>query len=230
VQRSSTRGAPLHAQHPYFPHAALLTAVHADVIAAPEDTARAGIGGLCCAALLAHYGKRVTVVESHYHPGGAAHAFQVDGYTFDSGPSFHAGLSSSSSPNPLRQVLDIVGEKVACKTYDRWIVYGDRGAFPCVASEAGYHRTIQERGGDAALAQWLELEKAMAPLQAGAALFPAAGMRGDAWVALTAGFFGLRSSLTFAKTGLVAGQLTGPFSNVVDKARNFAVRVLENVF
>lgn len=36
-----------------------------------------GIGGLCCAALLAKYGHGVTVVESHYHPGGAAHAFDV---------------------------------------------------------------------------------------------------------------------------------------------------------
>ena len=177
----------------------------------------AGIGGLCCAALLAHYGKRVTVVESHYHAGGAAHSFDVKGFTFDAGPSFHAGLSSDTSPNPLKQVLDVVGEKLECKVYDRWIVYDDRGSFPCVASEAGYHRTIQEQGGDEALAQWLQLEKEMQPLQAGAGLFPAAGMRGDAWVAITAGMFGLRSGLTFARTGLVAKQLTGPFSDVVNK-------------
>ncbi len=33
--------------------------------------------GLCCAALLAKYGFRVTVCESHYHAGGAAHGFEV---------------------------------------------------------------------------------------------------------------------------------------------------------
>ena len=33
--------------------------------------------GLCCAALLAKYGYRVTVCESHYHAGGAAHSFEV---------------------------------------------------------------------------------------------------------------------------------------------------------
>ncbi|MEO1445607.1 MAG: NAD(P)-binding protein, partial [Cyanobacteria bacterium J06635_11] len=29
-----------------------------------------GIGGLCCAALLAHYGRRVVVCESHTLIGG----------------------------------------------------------------------------------------------------------------------------------------------------------------
>ena len=125
----------------------------------------AGIGGLCCAALLAHYGKRVTVVESHYHAGGAAHSFKVKGYTFDAGPSFHAGLSSKSSPNPLKQVLDIVGEKVDCVIYDRWIVYDDQGSFPCVASEEGYHNTIRKRGGEKALREWKALEREMQPLQ-----------------------------------------------------------------
>ena len=38
--------------------------------------------GLCCAGLLARYGYRVTVVESHYLPGGAAHSFEVDGFKF----------------------------------------------------------------------------------------------------------------------------------------------------
>ncbi len=51
--------------------------------------------GLCCAALLARYGYSVTVCEAHYHAGGAAHAFEVQGYKFDSGPSFFAGLSGN---------------------------------------------------------------------------------------------------------------------------------------
>lgn len=77
--------------------------------------------GLCCAALLAKYGYSVTVCEAHYHAGGAAHAFDVGGYSFDSGPSFFAGLSGpkGNSTNPLKQVLDAVDEKVECVTYDR---------------------------------------------------------------------------------------------------------------
>lgn len=76
--------------------------------------------GLCCAALLAHYGYSVTVCESHYLPGGAAHSFEVQGFKFDAGPSFHAGLSvEGKSSNPLKQVLDVLGEKVDCVTYDQ---------------------------------------------------------------------------------------------------------------
>jgi ribulose 1,5-bisphosphate synthetase/thiazole synthase len=36
-----------------------------------------GIAGLCCGSLLAKYGYKVHVCESHYHAGGAAHAFEV---------------------------------------------------------------------------------------------------------------------------------------------------------
>eukprot|EP00892_Ulva_mutabilis_P003440 jgi/Ulvmu1/1468/UM011_0198.1 len=176
-----------------------------------------GIGGLSCAALLAHYGLSVTVCEAHYHAGGAAHGFEVQGYKFDAGPSFHAGLSVSPSSNPLKQVLDIVGESVPCKTYDRWIVYNKDGTFPCIAGADGYRANIFKQGGPEALAQWEALEREMRPLQAGAGLFPAAGMRGDPGVLLTAGMFGVRAGWAFAQTGLQAGKLTGPFSDIVDK-------------
>lgn len=80
-----------------------------------------GIGGLCCAAILAEYGYKVTVCEAHYHAGGAAHGFDVAGFQFDAGPSFFAGLSDENarSSNPLKQVLDAVREKVECVSYDR---------------------------------------------------------------------------------------------------------------
>jgi phytoene dehydrogenase-like protein len=52
-----------------------------------------GIGGLCCASLLARYGFEVIVCESHSIPGGAAHAFERKGFHFDSGPSLFSGLS-----------------------------------------------------------------------------------------------------------------------------------------
>jgi phytoene dehydrogenase-like protein len=62
-----------------------------------------GIGGLSCAALLAYYGFDVIVCESHSIPGGAAHSFEYNGFSFDSGPSLHSGLSAPSA-NPLRQL------------------------------------------------------------------------------------------------------------------------------
>jgi NAD(P)-binding Rossmann-like domain len=58
-----------------------------------RGTLPGGLVGLCCGAMLARYGYRVTVCESHYLPGGAAHSFDVKGFQFDAGPSFFAGIS-----------------------------------------------------------------------------------------------------------------------------------------
>ena len=47
------------------------------------------------------HGYSVCLLESHTSPGGAAHGFERGGYSFETGPSFHAGLSpgaSSASP------------------------------------------------------------------------------------------------------------------------------------
>ncbi|PSC69857.1 carotene isomerase [Micractinium conductrix] len=181
-------------------------------------TIGSGIGGLCAAALLARYGCRVTVLESHYLPGGAAHSFEAaGGYHFDAGPSFFAGLSGppGKSTNPLKQVLDAVGESVECITYDKWVVYTpDRGSFECVCDAQVYADTIRRVGGEEAARQWAALEREMAPLQAGAALFPAAAIRGDVGMALTAARYGPG----LLQAGLVANKLTGPFSAIVDKA------------
>ncbi len=77
-----------------------------------------GIGGLCAAGLLARYGKRVIVCESHTIAGGAAHNFKRRGFEFDSGPSFYCGLTDIQSLNPLKQVLDAIGESVTAIRYD----------------------------------------------------------------------------------------------------------------
>jgi hypothetical protein len=81
----------------------------------------AGIGGLCAGAILnTLYNKKVGIYESHYLPGGCAHAFPsttiVDKdnkkekltFTFDSGPTIVLGCSTKPY-NPLRQVLNAVG-------------------------------------------------------------------------------------------------------------------------
>ena len=55
-----------------------------------------GVGGLCCAALLAKYGFRVTVCESHDVPGGCAHSWvHPKGYHFESGPSLYSGMAAT---------------------------------------------------------------------------------------------------------------------------------------
>jgi phytoene dehydrogenase-like protein len=169
-----------------------------------------GIGGLCSAALLARAGYSVIVCEAHYHPGGAAHAFEVDGYSFDAGPSFHAGLSVKQSTNPLKQVLDAIGETVECVTYDKWITYTPEGTFPCVCNRKEYVDMIRRVGGEVAYQNYLALEKKMEPLQKGASLFPAAAIRSDLGVILTAMQFGP----SLLSTALYANQLTGPFGDI----------------
>ena len=47
----------------------------------------AGVGGLTCAALLAHAGRRVTVFERNERVGGKLNWLEEGGYTWDMGPS-----------------------------------------------------------------------------------------------------------------------------------------------
>ena len=64
-----------------------------------------GIGGLCCAGLLARYEEDVLVLESHHQDRGVAHAFEVKGYKFDSSPLFSGFQSSGHQANPFAQVI-----------------------------------------------------------------------------------------------------------------------------
>jgi len=47
----------------------------------------AGVGGLAAAARLAAQGWRVEVIDKLDKPGGRAYVYEVDGYTFDAGPT-----------------------------------------------------------------------------------------------------------------------------------------------
>ena len=64
--------------------------------------------------------------------GGAAHGFtrrtKEGTFHFDSGPSLFSGCSAPSD-NPLRQVLDAVGESPEWATYDDWQMYIPEGEF-----------------------------------------------------------------------------------------------------
>ena len=67
----------------------------------------------------------VTVLESHYVPGGAAHTFRtrakgIEGdFCFDSGPSLYGGLSGERTSSPLKHVYQILGEEPEWIQYDR---------------------------------------------------------------------------------------------------------------
>ena len=171
-----------------------------------------GIGGLSCAALLAHYGYDVVVCESHGIAGGAAHGFDRGGFLFDSGPSLYSGLSYSPSPNPLRQVLDAIGEDATWLNYDTWGCCLPEGDFDTTVGADQFCDVLKTLRGPGAVREWRHLQQIMQPLGAAATALPPAAMRFDLGAVQTVKHF-LPSLL---KQGLQVAKLTGPFSRIMD--------------
>ncbi|KAL6328879.1 hypothetical protein AAG906_003896 [Vitis piasezkii] len=163
-----------------------------------------GIGGLCCAGLLARYQQDVLVLESHDRPGGAAHSFKIRDYEFDSGPSLFSGFQSRGpQANPLAQVLDALGESVPCANYDSWMVYIPEGEF---LSRIGATEFFKD---------------AVLPMSAAAMALPPLSIRGDLGVISTAATRYAPSLLkSFVQMGpqgaLGATKLLRPFSEIMD--------------
>ncbi|MEM8805337.1 MAG: NAD(P)/FAD-dependent oxidoreductase [Cyanobacteria bacterium P01_G01_bin.38] len=171
-----------------------------------------GIGGLCCAAMLARYGYDVIVCESHSIPGGAAHGFERDGFHFDSGPSLYSGLSYSPSPNPLRQVLDALGEDAEWLTYDTWGCRLPEGDFDTSVGSDQFCGVLKDLRGQQAVTEWQALQRVMQPLGAAAVALPPAAMRFDWSAVQTLGRF----APTLLKHAPSVAKLAGPFSHIMD--------------
>lgn len=171
-----------------------------------------GIGGLCCAALLARYGFETLVCEAHNLPGGAAHGFERAGFRFDSGPSLYSGLSRRPSPNPLRQVLDAVGEDLPWLTYDTWGCWLPEGRVDVAVGAEPFCAVLADLRGPAAVAEWRALQRKMAPLGEAAIALPPLAVRWDWGAIATAGPF-LPNLL--GQVGRAA-QLAGPFAPLLD--------------
>ncbi len=171
-----------------------------------------GIGGLCCAALLAKYGYGVTVCESHSIAGGAAHSFERDGYKFDSGPSLYSGLSSSPTNNPLRQVLDVIGEDLEWANYNVWGCRLPEGDFNAYVGADHFAGILKELRGESAVAQWRKLQAEMKPLAEAVNALPSLAMRFDLGAAMSMGQY-LPNTLGHLPNIL---RMTGPFSKIMD--------------
>lgn len=170
-----------------------------------------GIGGLSCGALLAKYGFNVIVCESHSIPGGAAHGFTRKGFHFDSGPSLFSGLSRPST-NPLRHVLDAIGESVPCANYDVWGCRLPEGNFNTSVGSDQFCDVLQDLRGEKAAAEWRKLQEVMEPLANVAAGMPPAAMRLDFGAIFTVGKY----LPGFAPYALDAWKLTKPFQYILD--------------
>ncbi|ARV62906.1 carotene isomerase [Nostocales cyanobacterium HT-58-2] len=190
-----------------FPTASTLGDKDTDVIVIGS-----GIGGLSCAALLAHYGFTVTVCESHSIPGGAAHTFERNGFKFDSGPSLYSGLSYSPSANPLRQVLDAIGEELNCVTYNTWGCCLPEGDFDTSVGADQFCEVLNQFCGNEAVVEWRELQRVMKPLARAATALPPAALRLDVGAIVTVSRF---APSLFQHIADIA-KLTGPFSRIMD--------------
>jgi carotene isomerase len=138
-----------------------------------------GIGGLTAAALLSRYGKRVIVCESHTVAGGAAHNFRRQGFEFDSGPSFYCGLSDARSLNPVKQVLDILGESLQTVPYDPLGHYHfPEGSFAVYCNYQRYREevaTVTPQGAR----ELQQFEKRLLPLYEAMKGIPTLALRAD---------------------------------------------------
>lgn len=145
-----------------------------------------GIGGLSCASLLAWYGYKVLVLESHYLPGGVAHTFERSGFKFDAGPSLWNGMKKRPF-NPLREVLEIIGEgeSVEYARYDGWQMHTPDGSFKFTVGKDKFEPILEKFGGPTAIDEWKELNRILKPVQKLAGAIPPLGLRSDLGVLFT---------------------------------------------
>jgi len=181
-----------------------------------------GIGGLSCAAILAKYGYSVAVMESHYAPGGAAHGYTLKrdegNFHFDTGPSFFSGLNPeipAKSSNPLRTVLDAVGEEVKCAKYSTFGLKFPEGDLLHTTNFGSKDGALHKIAGSQATDEWKRLMTSMWPLAKAVDALPTAALRGDLSAIVTAAPF-LKNFATL--NPLENLKLTQPFSNILDKA------------
>lgn len=177
-----------------------------------------GIGGLSCAAMLSLYGYSVAVFESHYAAGGAAHGYSINGYHFDTGPSFFSGLNPNVPPklsNPLRTVLDAIGEEVECIPYKTFGLKFPEGDFIHTTKFGLRGGVLDQVSGSQAIQEWDTMMNKMKPLASAVDAMPTAALRADVGVAITTAQF----LPNFASLNPLENlKLTKPFSFILDNA------------
>ncbi|MBK0419428.1 phytoene desaturase [Leucobacter sp. CSA1] len=120
-----------------------------------------GIAGLATAALLAREGHRVRVLEQHPQVGGRAGSLEIEGFRFDTGPSWYL------MPRVFDHFFDLLGtsteEQLDLRTLDPgYRVFGEPGDGPeqAMTIPRGRERVIEafelrEPGSGAALRRYL---------------------------------------------------------------------------
>lgn len=185
-----------------------------------------GIGGLCAGAMLSHYGYSVAIFESHSVPGGAAHGFTLrdrdskSEYIFDTGPSFFSGLNPSipaKASNPLRTVLDAIGESVHCVPYTTFGLKMPEGDFVHSVNFGKEGGVLDSVCGKKGMDQWTQLMEAMKPLEEAVAALPTAAIRADIGAALTVGPYLPNFGPIALRNPLALTKLTQPFQTILNE-------------
>ena len=195
------------------------------VIEPPEEVdvvvIGSGLAGLSCAALLSHCDKSTVVLESHDTPGGAAHSWTRRGFHFESGPSLYSGFSMDRSPNPLKNIFQIIGEDCEWITYDRWgTVLPDGSRFAAKIGPEEFGDVLKEHGGPGAEEEFAALMERMTPLSNAAQALTSMALREDAGAIFTL----LKYPKELFDTLKQGQALNEPFSEIMEEMN------LENEF
>lgn len=175
-----------------------------------------GLAGLSCAALLAQSGHDVMVLESHDAPGGCAHTWERHGYHFESGPSLYSGFSMDKSPNPLKNIFQMIGEEPEWITYDRWGTCLPEGQFAAKIGAEEFDNVLRTYGGPGAVEDWAKIIGSMTGpggLSEAAQATPSLALREDLGAVITLSKYWKR----VIKTIKQGAELNKPFSDVRDR-------------
>lgn len=173
-----------------------------------------GLAGLSCAALLSHNKIDTLVLESHDTIGGAAHGWTRRGFHFESGPSLYSGFSIEKSPNPLKNVFQIIEEEPEWITYDRWgTVLPNGKKFAAKIGPEEFGDVLDEHGGPGAKEEFEALMKRMGPLSDAAQALTSMALREDAGAVLTL----LRYPRELFDTLRQGQALNDPFAYIMDE-------------
>ena len=173
-----------------------------------------GLAGLSCASLLSHNSVSTLVLESHDTIGGATHTWERRGFHFESGPSLYSGFSIDKSPNPLKNIFQIVGEEPEWITYDRWgTVLPNGKKFAAKIGPEEFGDVLDEHGGEGAREEFETLMKRMGPLSDAAQALTSMALREDAGAVLTL----LRYPRELFATLKQGQALNDPFAYIMDE-------------
>mmetsp|Transcript_15061 Transcript_15061/g.61498 ORF Transcript_15061/g.61498 Transcript_15061/m.61498 type:complete len:291 (-) Transcript_15061:4688-5560(-) len=172
-----------------------------------------GLGGLCAGAMLAQYGRKVLVLEAHYEAGGVAHGVTKDGYKFDTGPSFYCGLTDRGSLNPLKMVLDAVGEQVPSVAYDEFQFHFPGETLSIYDNTRRYAQAVRSISPKGA-AQLERFTNRMVKMYDALKKIPTIALTANPW-AFPKLFF--QNGLAFAGLAPFASSLQAPVSKILDE-------------